>query len=148
MSTCKNGAANNALALMPTLDDGGYTCVLSDGRNTVTSKERGVAPLLQMIEGGGDYRGYFAADKVVGAAAALLYAYMGVTQLCAHVMSERAAQVCELHGIAYRCDMIVPHIINRRGDGVCPMEHAVAQTDDPRAAVSIIADKLKAMNAT
>ncbi len=83
-----------------------------------------------------------------GAAAALLYAYMGVAQLCAHVMSERAAQVCELHGIAYRCDMIVPHIINRKGDGVCPMEQAVAQTDDPRAAVSIIADKLKAMNAT
>ncbi|MDE6966768.1 MAG: DUF1893 domain-containing protein, partial [Clostridiales bacterium] len=90
MSTCKNGAANNALALMPMLDDGGYTCVLSDGKNTVTSKERGVAPLLQMIEGGGDYRGYFAADKVVGAAAALLYAYMGGAQLCAHVMSERA----------------------------------------------------------
>lgn len=147
MSTCKNGAANNALALMPTLDDGGYTCVLSDGKNTVTSKERGVAPLLQMIEGGGDYRGYFAADKVVGAAAALLYAYMGVAQLCAHVMSERAAQVCELHGIAYRCDMIVPHIINRRGDGVCPMEHAVAQTDDPLVAVSVISDKLQAMNA-
>ncbi len=83
-----------------------------------------------------------------GAAAALLYAYMGVAELCAHVMSERAAQVCELHGIAYRCDMIVPHIINRKGDGVCPMEHAVAQTDDPRAAVSIIADKLKAMSAT
>ena len=146
MNSCKNGAANNAVALMPTLDDGGYTCVLSDGKNTVTSKERGVAPLLQMIEDGGNYRGYFAADKVVGAAAALLYAYMGVAQLCAHVMSERAAQVCELHGIAYRCDMIVPHIINRRGDGVCPMEHAVAQTDDPRAAVSIIADKLKAMS--
>lgn len=146
MSTCKNGAANNALALMPTLDDGGYTCVLSDGKSIVTSKDRGVAPLLQLIEGGGDYRGYFAADKVVGAAAALLYAYMGVAQLCAHVMSERAAQVCELHGIAYRCDMIVPHIINRKGDGVCPMEQAVAQTDDPRAAASIIAAKLKAMS--
>ena len=146
MNSCKNGAANNAVALMPTLDDGGYTCVLSDGKSIVTSKDRGVAPLLQLIECGGDYRGYFAADKVVGAAAALLYAYMGVAELCALVMSERAAQVCERHGIAYRCDRVVPHIINRKGDGVCPMEQAVAQTDDPRAAVSIIADKLKAMS--
>lgn len=145
MSVTDGRTAQAAAKLMAVLDDGGYTCVLSNGSNTVTSTERGVLPLIRSIHSGADYRGYAAADKVVGKAAALLYAYMGVTELCAHVISKRAVEVCARCGIAVRYEIVVPRIINRKGDGDCPMEQAVNNVDDPSAAVEVVTEKLKTM---
>ena len=50
------------------------TCVLSDGNRLIKSRERGVKPLIGFIESGKSFKGFTAADKVVGKAAALLYA--------------------------------------------------------------------------
>ena len=145
MSVTDGRTAQAAAKLMSLLDDGGYTCVLSNGSNTVTSTERGVLPMIRSIRSGADYRGYAAADKVVGKAAALLYAYMGVAELSAHVISERAVEVCARFGIAVRYESVVPRIINRKGDGDCPMEQAVKDVDNPSAAVEVVTEKLKAM---
>lgn len=39
------------------LDDGGYTCALTDGKKLVTSTARGVRPLVEFISGGADFKG-------------------------------------------------------------------------------------------
>lgn len=122
------------------------TCVLSDGKEFVTSKERGVKPLVEFIDGGKNFCGYCAADKVVGRAAALLYAYMKIKALYADVISEGALELCNEHGIRVSYDTLAKNIINRRGDGICPMEALTADIREPSEALDKIKRKLKEMN--
>ena len=51
---------------------GGYTCVLVGGGREVVGREHGILPLIKWIEEKSDFRGFAAADKIVGKAAALL----------------------------------------------------------------------------
>ena len=119
------------------------TCVLSDGNRLIKSRERGVKPLIGFIESGKSFKGFTAADKVVGKAAALLYALMGVSSLYASVISEGALTVCKSFGISVEYGTLTQHIINRRGDGFCPMEQAVADISDPQTAFNAVKEKLK-----
>ena len=50
----------------------GYTCVICRGDDIHTSEKRGVAPLIELLDNKADIRGYSAADKAVGKAAAML----------------------------------------------------------------------------
>lgn len=128
--------------LKAALEEGGYTCVAWAGGELLTSRERGVKPLLVWIREGKDLRGCAAADRVVGKAAALLYAYMGVSALYAGVASESAAGVLQRFGIGAEIGQVVPRIRNRAGTGFCPMETAVQGTDDPAAARAILEEKV------
>ena len=119
------------------------TCVLSDGNRLIKSRERGVKPLIGFIESGKSFKGFTAADKVVGKAAALLYALMGVSSLYAAVISEGALTVCKSFGISVEYGALAQNIINRRGDGFCPMEQAVADISDPQTAFNAVKEKLK-----
>ncbi len=119
------------------------TCVLSDGNRLIKSRERGVKPLIGFIESGKSFKGFTAADKVVGKAAALLYALMGVSSLYASVISEGALTVCKSFGISVEYGTLTQNIINRRGDGFCPMEQAVADISDPQTAFNAVKEKLK-----
>jgi hypothetical protein len=125
------------------LESGGYTCVFYDGKSTLASKERGVAPLLKLLKSGEDLRDYCAADKVVGKAAAFLYVLLGVKQLYAAVISEPALETLSEYNIetsfGQRCD----YIVNRQKDGRCPMESAVLSAKDPREALALIENKIK-----
>lgn len=119
------------------------TCVLSDGSRLIKSRERGVKPLIGFIESGKSFKGFTVADKVVGKAAALLYALMGVSSLYASVISEGALTVCKSFGISVEYGTLTQNIINRRGDGFCPMEQAVADISDPQTAFNAVKEKLK-----
>ena len=104
------------------LKNGSFTLVLSDGEQILTSCERGVKPLLMLIESGEDYSIFSAADKVVGAAAAYLYVLLKVREVYAPTMSEKAKAVFQKYGIPFEAESFTENIINRRGDGLCPME--------------------------
>ena len=75
-----------------------YTCIIGNGTKEYSSRERGVKPLLGWIEENVDVRGYAAADQVVGRAAALLYARLGVTEVYSRVISEPARRRNVSHG--------------------------------------------------
>lgn len=130
------------------LKDGGYTCVLLKGESRYTSRERGVKPLISFLESGGDFSGFSAADKTVGAGAAYLYVLLGVTEVWAAVLSESAKKVLDDNGIKTYCERLVPQIINRSGDGVCPIESAVSAADTPKDALVIIKQTLRKLSAT
>ena len=119
--------------------------MISNGEKTLTSCERGIKPLIAFIEGGEELRGFVAADKIVGKAAAMLYAIMGVKRLHAQVMTKEAAAVCRRYGIEPSCDTLTDKIINRKGDDICPMEQAVADIDDPTEAKRAIIAKLRTL---
>ena len=124
------------------LKSGGYTCVLLKGEAEYTSRERGVKPLLGFLESPCDFSGFSAADKTVGAGAAHLYVLLGVNSVCAGVLSENAKAVLEKNGIKVVFERLVPQIINRAGDGVCPIESAVSSAADPYEALVIIKETL------
>lgn len=118
--------------------EGGYTCVFMSEVQTLTSKKRGVAPLLNLIDEKKSLRGFCAADKVVGAGAAYLYVILEVKELFALTLSEPAKLILKQNGILCYYDNCVPNIINRAGDGVCPMEKAVARAKNPAEALMCI----------
>ena len=125
------------------LNEGGYTCVVSlDGRE-YTSFERGVKPLIQLLESEQSFVGAIAADKTVGAGAAHLYVLLGVRALWANVVSASAVDVLKENGIEIFYGECVPYIINRRGDGVCPIETAVKDAKDSDEAYTLIKETLK-----
>lgn len=99
---------------------GGYTCVLVGGGREVVGRERGILPLIKWIEEKSDFRGFAAADKIVGKAAALLYALMGIEALYAEVLSEGAEDVLRRFRILTEYEKIVPAIINRKGTEFAP----------------------------
>lgn len=125
----------------------GNTCALCKADQVYTSRERGVRPMLELLRAGADLRGFSAADKVMGKAAAFLFVLAGVTDLQTQVISEPAlALLCE-HGVHVRYGACVPRIMNRRGDGPCPMESAVSQVWDPDRALAVITEKCRQMQA-
>ena len=127
------------------LEEMGYTCVLRKGEETCFSYEHGVKPLLQWIGEGKDFSGYGAADQVIGKAAALLYIKLGVRDLYTQVISEPAQSVFEEHGVSFTCEEKVPFIVNRKKDGMCPMEQTVLAISDPAEAVEALRNKVKSM---
>ena len=125
------------------LKNGQYTCVLCKDGHTVTSYQRGVAPLMGFWEHQTDLSGYSAADKVVGKGTALLYCLLGVKALYANVMSKPAWQVLNAHGIDTSYGQLVDAIQNRSGDGLCPIETATISIDNPADAPEAIRTALK-----
>ncbi len=93
------------------------------------------------------YEEYAAADRVVGKAAAFLYVLLGVTAVYAEVLSEPALKVLRGHGMAVEAQCVVGRIVNRKGDGLCPMESAVMEIEDAAAAYKAIDARLRAMRA-
>ena len=97
-----------------------YTCILCDRDRVLTSRSNGIAPLLTRIEDKEDLRGMVCADKIIGKAAAMLQA-----------------------GVAVSYGVLTDGIINRTGDGPCPMEQAVADLTDPGDAPCVLRDTLE-----
>ena len=129
------------------LEDG-YTCtILREDTPVYQSREHGVRPLLALIDAGTDVHGCTAVDGIVGRAAALLYVYLGIAAVTADVMSVGAREVLTAHGIGTAARTTVEHIINRRGDGLCPMEIATAGITDPVEAIAAVRKTVAALRA-
>lgn len=125
------------------LNDGNYTCVAYCAEQTLTSTKRGVAPLIGWLDEGRSLDGFAVADKVIGKAAAFLHVLLGTTQIFAGVISRPALDVLQNHGVYVDCDRVVEAIINRAGNGPCPMEQAVYNTTSPTQALQKIKEKLQ-----
>lgn len=124
------------------LKKGSYTCVLCLDGQIATSTYRGVKPLLSWLEDPALGKGFSAADKVVGKATAYLYILLGAKAVHAGVMSQSALQVLKDGNIAVSYDTLVPYIVNRAGDGMCPMEAATQNARTPQEALFAIKNTL------
>lgn len=126
-------------------EDAAVTCVLINGTEVYCSEKHGVAPLIEFIDSDKSFKGFSAADRIVGKAAALLYSYMGISELYADVMSKAAVNVLKEHNISFEYGELVENIMNRRSDGMCPMELTVASENSPSNAVVLLKNKIKSM---
>lgn len=127
------------------LSQTGSTCVLCRDETVYTTTERGIRPLLDWLHSGVDTCGFYAADKVVGKAAALLYCLLGVRCVYGAVMSDAAVKVLRRNGIEAYWGRLTENIRNRTNTGLCPMEQATAHIDDPEEALPVILETLAAL---
>jgi hypothetical protein len=87
------------------------------------SKKERLSPLLDYIR---DFapkvKGVTVFDRVVGNAAALLLKRAFCLEVYSPLGSRFAARTLRHQGIRYHFSKTVPHILNERGNGICPME--------------------------
>ena len=108
--------------------------VISNGE-VFTSHERGVKPLLFLLKEKKEFlKGASVADKVIGKAAALLMALGEIKEVHTLIISEPAIKVFEKHNIPCFYDKKVTRIVNRTGDGLCPMETLCLDVENPQEA--------------
>lgn len=122
-----------------------YTCVLIKEDEIYVSRQRGITPLLTCYKEQRMKKGCFAADKVVGKAAAYFYVLLGIKELYAEIISIPAYNVLTKNGISVYYREKVPAIINRTGDGYCPMETAVWEIENPEEALQAVEKTLLAL---
>ena len=123
----------------------GHTiCLCKDGV-CLYSEKRGIAPMMNFIKDGADLTGHCVADIVVGKAAALLFVKCGIKQVFAKTLSQKGKKILETYGVDYEYETLAENIINRAGTDICPMEKAVANTDDPEEAYAVLTNELNRM---
>jgi len=128
-------------ALIDILHSEGLTLVLKSDDGTIHRfTQRGVKDLLTLVtESPETLKGALIADKAVGKAAAACMVMGGVKRVHADVMSEPALALLRQHGVEAEYGTLVDHIINRTGDGWCPMERLSRDESDP----AVIIQKVK-----
>ena len=122
-----------------------YLIIRTPAGATLSFFERGIKNLWNIAaDEKGILRGADVEDSIVGKAAALLMICGGAKSVKAGVLSEGGKCALEEYGVPYAYDVLVPNIINRRGDGVCPMEEA-AKDCTPSTIIPAIRDKLASL---
>lgn len=78
------------------------------------------------------------ADKAVGKAAAACMVMGRVKHVHADVMSEPALTLLQQHGVEAEYATLVDYIINRTGDGWCPLEKLSKDETEPEVIIQKI----------
>lgn len=134
---------NTFLTVKNLLARGGYSCVIADRDRVMTSRARGIAPLLERAERSERLEGAFVADRIIGKAAAMLL----VASVYGQIMSREAEALLSANGIEVEYGALTDHIINRSGDGLCPMEQAVRDLTDCTAAPAVLRRRIEELRA-
>lgn len=131
--------------LIDILDAGRHSLVVGNGE-VRTFDGRGVADLLNLLDAEPDFlRGASVADKVVGKGAAALMVAGGVVEVYAGVISSLAYDLLKSNGVAVTYGSFVDNIINRQGDGICPVERLCAACHTAAECVPLIRNFVESM---
>ena len=112
-----------------------HTLAIVCGESIQTYNDRGIKTLLSVLSDTPNILcGATVADKIIGKAAALLMVNGNVKEVYAEVISESAIDIFRRYRIPFACGKITEKIINRSGTGICPMEKAVLEINEPKNA--------------
>lgn len=111
----------------------------------VVSDVKGIKRLMTLADDGFSLEKGFTADKVVGKAAAYLMVYLGAKKVYAETLSKQAYTVFEKYGVDFSYKYLVPFIINRAGNDICPMEKTVIGAQNPEEAYMLLKNKLESI---
>lgn len=143
-------------ALVQALREGRHSLVIADSSGTAEDGNRdggflsfdgrGVSDLYRLLhEAPETLRGAQTADKVVGKGAAALMALGKVKEVYAEVISEPALRLLQAADIRTTYGKLVPHIINREGTGLCPVEIRCQDCQTPEECLARISAFLNEM---
>ena len=118
------------------LRESGAVCVsIRPGDTPRTFDGSGIAPIVHAMRADARaFTGCAVADKIVGLAAAYLFVHGGALAIHGEVMSAAAEAWLTERQIPHSAGEVVEKIINRRGDGICPMEQRALALDTPASA--------------
>ena len=118
-------------------------CVLMKNNKIImTENGRGISPLLVIYDKNkGNLRDTVVVDKVIGRATAAIAICGKVKHVHAEVMSKDAVEFLKEYGISSSQTLLVPRILNRKRNGLCPMEATVQNIKDPQKAVAALRAK-------
>ena len=107
--------------------------VIRDGKIVHSADGRGVKPVLSLLDTKPELlKNAIAVDKIIGKAAALLLVLGGTKRVYGELMSESAYCFLAQRGVAAQYGRKIDVISNRTGNGICPLEKSVMDTDDPQ----------------
>ena len=135
-----NSYRDRALAVLRNTDTS-FVYVTEEA--VLTSEYKGIRRLLALVNEQTTLAEGFVADRIVGKAAALLMVLQGAKNVYAETIDQPALAVFRTHGVNVLFRKLVPIIINRAGDGICPMENAVLAVDDPKEAFTVLSETVK-----
>lgn len=128
-----------ALQLANSIGDGNHSLALFNGGVTEVFDGKGVADLYRLYTNRPEaLQDAIVADKVVGKGAAALMIAGGVREVFARVISLGAIELFEQTGISLNYDKKVDHIINRSGEGWCPVERLCANATTAADCIPLI----------
>lgn len=103
----------------------------------------GVRPLVRALDEDPELlRGSVVVDKIVGKAAAMLAVLGGAAGVYGLTMSAAARDYLAARGIPAEWETLAECIINRTGTGLCPMETAVLDIDDPAEGLAALRETM------
>lgn len=132
------------------LEDNQSTCIILKGDLIIyTSSFIGVKPLLNFMKEpkNDEPDELILVDKVIGKAALLLAAKIGIREIYTPVTSLAALAAAKEHHISLYAAEVVPFIENRTKTGMCPIEMSVKNTDDLDEAFLNISETIKVLMA-
>ena len=122
------------------------SCVIANGDKIESFYQRGIKDLYELLHSNRSLlEGATIADKVIGKGAAALMIAGGVTIVYADVISETAMELFKQYSIKVEYDKKVANIINRRGDGICPVEERCAECNTIEECLVKIEEFVKSM---
>ena len=138
-------AEKDIAAARKLLTENKAACILlnADGKMIACESGRGISPLLNVYDKfNGDLKNCTVVDKVIGRATAAIAVCGKVRHVHAEIMSKGAVDMLKKHNISVTYTLLVPVILNRKKNGLCPMEETVLKIDDPVKALSALRIKL------
>ena len=123
---------------------GEHTCiVLQNGKIVYEAEGRGVSPLMRLYDNDIEkLKNAEVADKIIGKAAAMILHLGGAKAVHGEIMSRSAVEYLSAKGIEHRYGRYVDIISNRTGNGICPIEKSVLETDDPEEGIKLIKETI------
>ena len=123
------------------------TCVIiKDGKIVTIEEGRGISPIIRMYEEG-LLKDSAVVDKIIGKAAAMVLVLGGIKYCYGLTMSRDAAEYLKKNGVTVKYDKCTDYIVNRNGDGPCPMEKTVKDISDPEEALAALKAKAEELKA-
>lgn len=108
--------------LMQLLKEGNHSLVVANGYIRTFNK-RGILDLYNILKEEPEFlQDAEIADKIVGKGAAAIMIVGGVKSLSTYVISTPALELLRKSSVKTEYIMEVDNIINRNGDGICPVE--------------------------
>lgn len=129
------------------IQDGKAECVLIKN-DSIYGQERGhgVSPLLVMYDEHKEAMlNATLVDKVIGRAAAAIAICGKVKHVHGELMSEDAVEFLNNNGITISHTSLVHRILNRKRDGLCPLEQSVEGIDNPANALVALRKRIESL---
>lgn len=128
------------------LTEGNHSLVVENNGEVLTFDNKGVADLYRLYKEKPEFlRGANVADKIIGKGAAALMICGGVKKVYTNIISTRALELFRPTYIDLQYGEEVPYVINRKHDGICPVEKHCLDCTTPEQCIPQIESFLRSI---